>query len=292
MNSVNNKFDLLLRFVEVVKEQSSWLIEDLCSLLNINNDEFDYIVSTLSQIYISNDFDLFLDIEISDKKIDVELNDVVSDTQFITDYELLSMYKFLIDSDINYLESFVPLKHLLSFKDILSKHIAIKDENSSYLNDDEERVLESQELIIDYSPLGSVSSFNYHIKPLSLLKKNEGIALLALDVKANKPKTFLIHRIQNTTKDIFDFETVSTSLNDEEYILKFKYLDKNILISGIDSSSIVKNKSGSYNIKFRNRDIAIEFYKKNIYKLKVLDDIGIDNEIKSSFNKVINLVNK
>ena len=292
MNSVNNKFDLLLRFVEVVKEQSSWLIEDLCSLLNINNDEFDYIVSTLSQIYISNDFDLFLDIEISDKKIDVELNDVVSDTQFITDYELLSMYKFLIDSDINYLESFVPLKHLLSFKDILSKHIAIKDENSSYLNDDEERVLESQELIIDYSPLGSVSSFNYHIKPLSLLKKNEGIALLALDVKANKPKTFLIQRIQNTTKDIFDFETVSTSLNDEEYILKFKYLDKNILISGIDSSSIVKNKSGSYNIKFRNRDIAIEFYKKNIYKLKVLDDIGIDNEIKSSFNKVINLVNK
>ena len=292
MNSVNNKFDLLLRFVEVVKEQSSWLIEDLCSLLNINNDEFDYIVNTLSQIYISNDFDLFLDIEISDKKIDVELNDVVSDTQFITDYELLSMYKFLIDSDINYLESFVPLKHLLSFKDILSKHIAIKDENSSYLNDDEERVLESQELIIDYSPLGSVSSFNYHIKPLSLLKKNEGIALLALDVKANKPKTFLIHRIQNTTKDIFDFETVSTSLNDEEYILKFKYLDRNILISGIDSSSIVKNKSGSYNIKFRNRDIAIEFYKKNIYKLKVLDDIGIDNEIKSSFNKVINLVNK
>ena len=258
----------------------------------INNDEFDYIVSTLSQIYISNDFDLFLDIEISDKKIDVELNDVVSDTQFITDYELLSMYKFLIDSDINYLESFVPLKHLLSFKDILSKHIAIKDENSSYLNDDEERVLESQELIIDYSPLGSVSSFNYHIKPLSLLKKNEGIALLALDVKANKPKTFLIHRIQNTTKDIFDFETVSTSLNDEEYILKFKYLDRNILISGIDSSSIVKNKNGSYNIKFRNRAIAIEFYKKNIYKLKVLDDIGIDNEIKSSFNKVINLVNK
>ena len=292
MNSVNNKFDLLLRFVEVVKEQSSWLIDDLCSLLNINNDEFDYIVSTLSQIYISNDFDLFLDIEISDKKIDVELNDVVSDTQFITDYELLSMYKFLIDSDINYLESFVPLKHLLSFKDILSKHIAIKDENSSYLNDDEERVLESQELIIDYSPLGSVSSFNYHIKPLSLLKKNEGIALLALDVKANKPKTFLIHRIQNTTKDIFDFETVSTSLNDEEYILKFKYLDRNILISGIDSSSIVKNKNGSYNIKFRNRAIAIEFYKKNIYKLKVLDDIGIDNEIKSSFNKVINLVNK
>ena len=64
------------------------------------------------------------------------------------------------------------------------------------------------------------------------------------------------------------------------------------MISGIDSSSIVKNKSGSYNIKFRNRDIAIEFYKKNIYKLKVLDDIGIDNEIKSSFNKVINLVNK
>ena len=292
MNSVNNKFDLLLRFVEVVKEQSSWLIDDLCSLLNINNDEFDYIVSTLSQIYISNDFDLFLDIEISDKKIDVELNDVVSDTQFITDYELLSMYKFLIDSDINYLESFVPLKHLLSFKDILSKHIAIKDENSSYLNDDEERVLESQELIIDYSPLGSVSSFNYHIKPLSLLKKNEGIALLALDVKANKPKTFLIHRIQNTTKDIFDFETVSTSLSEEEYTLTFEYLDRNILISGIDNSAIVKNKRGSYNIKFRNRAIAIEFCKKNLYKLKALDDIGIDNEIKSSFNKVINLVNK
>ena len=40
------------------------------------------------------------------EKIYIELNDILSDTQFITDYELLSMYKFLVDSDIKYLESF------------------------------------------------------------------------------------------------------------------------------------------------------------------------------------------
>ena len=292
MNSVNNKFKLILRFLELTKQQTSWKIEDLCSLLNINSEEFDYIVRTLSQIYISNDFDLFLDIEIDKEKIYIELNDIISDTQFITDYELLSMYKFLMDSDIKYLESFIPRNHLIRFKEILSKHISIKDEKFSYLNEDDQGVLESEELVIDYSPLGSVSSFNYHVKPLSLLKKNEGVALLALDLKANKPKTFLIHRILNTSKDIYDFEAVRPSLENEEYTLTFKYLDRNILLSGIDNSSIAKNKKGNYYIKFRNKAIALEFYKKNIYKLKVVNDIEINNEIKSSFSKVVDLINK
>ena len=74
--------------------------------------------------------------------------------------------------------------------------------------------------------------------------------------------------------------------------LTFKYLDRNILLSGIDNSSIAKNKKGNYYIKFRNKAIALEFYKKNIYKLKVVNDIEINNEIKSSFSKVINLINK
>ena len=292
MNLVNNKFDLILRFLELAKEKPSWEIAELCKLLNINNEEFDYIVNTLSQIYISNDFDLFLDIEINNEKINIELSDIVSDTQFITDYELLSMYKFLIDSDIKYLENFMPKKHLVNFKNILSKHVSIKNDSFYEIVDVERGVLEYEELIIDYSPLGSISSFNYHIKPLSLLKKNEGVALLALDLKADKPKTFLIHRILNTSKDVYKFDAADSSLNETEYTLTFKYLDSDTMLSGIDNSLISKNKKGDYFIKFRNRSIALEFYKKNIYKIKVIDDIGINDEIKSSCRKVINLVNK
>ena len=288
---MNNKFDLILRFLEIAKEKTSWNIDELCYLLNINNKEFDYIVNILSQIYISNDFDLFLDIQINNEIIDIELSDIVSDTQFITDYELLSMYKFLMSSDIKYLEHFIPKIHLLNFKNILSKHISIK-EDTFYESVEEERgVFEYEELVIDYSPLGSISSYNYHIKPLSLLKKHEGVALLALDLKANKPKTFLIHRILNTSKDIYQFDSADTSLKEEEYTLTFKYLDNNTLLPGVDTSLISKNNVGDYSIKFRNKSIALEFYKKNIYKIKVMNDIGINDEIKSSFRKVINLVN-
>lgn len=291
MNLVNNKFDLILRFLEIVKEKPSWKIDELCHLLNINNEEFEYIVSTLSQIYISNDFDLFLDIEINNEKIDIDLSDVVIDTQFITDYELLSMYKFLIGSDIKYLEHFIPKIHLLNFKNILSKHISIKDDTLYEKVKDERGVFEYEELIIDYSPLGTISSSNYHIKPISLLKNHEGVVLLAQDLKANKLKTFLIHRILNTSEDIYQFDSPDTSLKEKEYTLTFKYLNNNTLLPGIDSSLILKNKIGDYSIRFRNRSIALEFYKKNIYMIKVVDDIGINAEIKSSFRKVINLVN-
>ena len=36
MNSNNNKFKLILDFIELVKEKSEWDIDQLCSLLKFN----------------------------------------------------------------------------------------------------------------------------------------------------------------------------------------------------------------------------------------------------------------
>ena len=71
MNSNNNKFKLILDFIELVKEKSEWDIDQLCSLLKINQDDFDYVINTLSEMYISNDFDLFLDIEVDNEKVKI-----------------------------------------------------------------------------------------------------------------------------------------------------------------------------------------------------------------------------
>ena len=72
MKYKNHKFDLIMRFLELVKVQPKWNISELCKMLDIENIDFEYIVSTLSEIYISNDFDLFIDIEIIQNEINIE----------------------------------------------------------------------------------------------------------------------------------------------------------------------------------------------------------------------------
>ena len=67
MSSNQNKFKLILEFIELVKQKPEWEIEHLCDLLKINQDDFEYIINTVSDLYISNDFDLLLDIEIDNK---------------------------------------------------------------------------------------------------------------------------------------------------------------------------------------------------------------------------------
>ena len=58
MNSNRSKFKLILEFIELVKEQQEWNIDHFCELLKINQEDFEYIINTVSELYVSNDFDL------------------------------------------------------------------------------------------------------------------------------------------------------------------------------------------------------------------------------------------
>ena len=78
----------------------------------------------------------------------------------------------------------------------------------------------------------------------------------------------------------------------QSYILNFKFLDGRSSLIGIDDLSIKENSNGYYFIVFHNRLSALEFYKKNIFNMKVINNIEFDDEIKSSLNKVINLIDK
>ena len=69
-------------------------------------------------------------------------------------------------------------------------------------------------------------------------------------------------------------------------------MDGRSSLIGIDDLSIKENKNGYYNIVFHNRLSALEFYKKNIFNMQVIDNFEFDDEIKSSLNKVINLIDK
>ena len=291
MNNKNNKFDLIMRFLEVVKIEPKWNIDELCKILDINDRDFEYILSTISEIYISNDFDLFIDIEIKKNIINIEFNSTLEETQFITDNELISLYKFLHEANSELLEMYIDSKNLKIFLKTLSKYISLNSEPKNNI-DLEESIIDDEEIIIDYSPIGDTSSYKYHIKPISLVKNNEGVALLGLDINENKPKTFLIQRIFNISKNIIDLNNIARAGKNEIYILNFEFLDSKTSLIGFDEDSIKINDKGFYSISFTNRLSALEFYKKNIFNIKAVNDTEFINEIKSSLNKLINLINK
>lgn len=291
MKYKNHKFDLIMRFLELVKVQPKWNISELCKMLDIENIDFEYIVSTLSEIYISNDFDLFIDIEIIQNEINIEFNSTLQEAQFISDNELINIYKFLNEANPESLEIYIDSKNLNIFLKTLSEYISLTSDKINNL-DFKDSIIDDEEIVIDYSPIGDTRSYKYHINPISLVKNNEGVALLAFDINADKPKTFLIQRIYNISNRIIDFENISRNDKNDIYIFKFKFLQNKNSLNGINKDSIKENKAGYYVIHFRNRLSALEFYKKNIFNIKAVNDADFDNEIKSSFNKVINLINK
>ena len=291
MKYKNHKFDLIMRFLELVKVQPKWNISELCKMLDIENIDFEYIVSTLSEIYISNDFDLFIDIEIIQNEINIEFNSTLQEAQFISDNELINIYKFLNEANPESLEIYIDSKNLNIFLKTLSEYISLTSDIINNL-DFKDSIIDDEEIVIDYSPIGDTRSYKYHINPISLVKNNEGVALLAFDINADKPKTFLIQRIYNISNKIIDIKNISRSDKNDIYIFKFKFLQNKNSLNGINKDSIKENKAGYYVIHFRNRLSALEFYKKNIFNIKAVNDADFDNEIKSSFNKVINLINK
>ena len=291
MSSNQNKFKLILEFIELVKQKPEWEIEHLCDLLKINQDDFEYIINTVSDLYISNDFDLLLDIEIDNEKIKILINEVATTTHLITDMDLLSIYKILLDANIDFLESYIPSDYLTTFKETIDKYIPTQIDTIDTIKLNDFNLFEGENITIEYSPLGTISSYKYRIKPLSIVNNVEGVALLALDITANKTKTFLINRIVNISNEILDSLNTKKTTASEKYIFDFSFRDGYAhlpeLVDGIRF-----NKKNIYSVAFRNKDIALEFYKLNIYKIKAIDNNTFDDEINSSFNKVIKLINK
>ena len=291
MSSNQNKFKLILEFIELVKQKPEWEIEHLCDLLKINQDDFEYIINTVSDLYISNDFDLLLDIEIDNEKIKILINEIATTTHLITDMDLLSIYKILLDANIDFLESYIPSDYLTTFKETIDKYIPTQIDTIDTIKLNDFNLFEGENITIEYSPLGTISSYKYRIKPLSIVNNVEGVALLALDVTANKTKTFLINRIVNISNEILDSLKTKKTTVSEKYIFEFSFRDGYAhlpeLVDGIRF-----NKKNIYSVAFRNEDIALEFYKLNIYKIKAIDNNTFDDEINSSFNKVIKLINK
>ena len=291
MNSNRSKFKLILEFIELVKEQQEWNIDHLCELLKINQEDFEYIINTVSELYVSNDFDLLLDIELDNEKLKILINEVATTTHLITDSDLLSLYKILLDANIDFLESYIPPDYLITFKETIDKYIPTRVDTIDTIKLNEFNLFEGDDITIDYSPLGTISSHKYRIKPLSIVNNAEGVALLALDINANKTKTFLINRIVDISNEILDTAKAKKFTSSDKYIFKFSFRDDFKHLPEL-VEDITFNNNNIYSVAFRNEDIALEFYKLNIYKIKAIDNNTFDDEINSSFNKVIKLINK
>ena len=286
------KFDLIIRFIELTKEKQVWRVEELYDILGIDNVEFDYLINIISDLYTSNDLELFFDIEFTSDEVRIELNDIVKESQLITDYEFVSLYNILINLGIDTVSDDISKHNITYFLNCVSDYIQVErglPENNhkfdSIYND-------AEEIILEYSPLGEIISKRYHIKPISLVNNKEGVALLAFDKNSKQNKTFLINRFIDVSYNISEYESKSQNKNTEEYTFTFKFIGDYEELASIDLDSIVEEENETFSITFRNKNIALEFYKRNINKILSVNNEEFEEEIKSSFNKVINLVGK
>tara|TARA_B100001123_G_C15223587_1_gene992275 strand:+ start:351 stop:1238 length:888 start_codon:yes stop_codon:yes gene_type:complete len=286
------KFDLIIRFIELTKEKQVWGVEELCTILGIENDDFDYLINIISDLYTSNDLELFFDIEVTSDKVRIELNDIVKETQLITDYEFISLYNVLINLGIDTMSDHISQHNISYFLNCVSDYIQVEHSSPENKHKIDSIYNDAEEIILEYSPLGEILSKKYHIKPISLVNNNEGVALLAFDKNSKQNKTFLINRFIDVSYNISEYESKSLNKMSEEYNFSFKFVgDQDDLVS-IDLDSIVEEENETFSITFRNKNIALEFYKRNINKILSVNNEEFEKEIKSSFNKVINLVGK
>tara|TARA_B100001250_G_scaffold60915_1_gene47572 strand:+ start:401 stop:1255 length:855 start_codon:yes stop_codon:yes gene_type:complete len=271
-------------FISIIKLKEIWNIDDLLKKTNINYDEFLYLLTIFSDIYSKNGdyfFDFNLDIE--NNKISFNSSTDLLDIETITDLELFKIYTILntIDIDIDF--DTVSKKDINSFNKILKSAFKIYDlENEKEIID--KNINLNKNTTIEYVKLGNSKSDYYEIEPLLITSNVEGSVLEAIDLNDKKIKTFLINRIISIGDRINKQSKHKNSENEIEVIFELK--DESILLK----FKKIKKLENNYVVKFRNKNIAVEFFIENFTSASVISPDIVKVEVMKRVNSIRKLL--
>ena len=259
-------------FISIIKLQQIWTIDELLKKVDINYDELLYLLTILSDIYSKNGEYFFdFDIDAENNKILFNNTSVINDMETVTDLELFKVYTLIniINLDLNI--DTLSKNDINSFSKILKDAFKIYDlENENQI--DSKNINLNTVTTIEYIKLGNDIPEFYDVEPLLITSNLEGSVLEALDINDSKIKTFLINRIISIGDDINKKSKQKYNQNDIEVIFDVK--DDSVLLK----LNKYKKKEKLYVAKFRNKNIAIEFFIENFISANVIspDTVKVD----------------
>ena len=267
-------------FISIIKLQQIWTIDELLKKVDINYDELLYLLTILSDIYSKNG-EYFFDFEIDAENNKILFNNtsVINDMETVTDLELFKVYTLIniINLDLNI--DTLTKNDINSFSKILKDAFKIYDlENENQI--DSKNINLNTVTTIEYIKLGNDKPEFYDVEPLLITSNLEGSVLEALDINDSKIKTFLINRIISIGDDINKKSKQKYNQNDIDVIFHVK--DDSVLLK----LNKYKKKEKLYVAKFRNKNIAIEFFIENFTSANVIspDIVKVDvmNRVESN----------
>lgn len=259
-------------FISIIKLQQIWTIDELLKKVDINYDELLYLLTILSDIYSKNGEYFFdFDIDAENNKILFNNTSVINDMETVTDLELFKVYTLIniINLDLNI--DTLTKNDINSFSKILKDAFKIYDlENENQI--DSKNINLNTVTTIEYIKLGNDIPEFYDVEPLLITSNLEGSVLEALDINDSKIKTFLINRIISIGDDINKKSKQKYNQNDIKVIFDVK--DDSVLLK----LNKYKKKEKLYVAKFRNKNIAIEFFIENFISANVIspDTVKVD----------------
>ena len=259
-------------FISIIKLQQIWTIDELLKKVDINYDELLYLLTILSDIYSKNGEYFFdFDIDTENNKIIFNNTSVINDMETVTDLELFKVYTLIniINLDLNI--DTLTKNDINSFSKILKDAFKIYDlENENEI--DSKNINLNTVTTIEYIKLGNDKPEFYDVEPLLITSNLEGSVLEALDINDSKIKTFLINRIISIGEDINKKSKQKYNKNEIEVIFDVK--DDSVLLK----LNKYKKKEKFYVAKFRNKNIAIEFFIENFISANVIspDTVKVD----------------
>ena len=259
-------------FISIIKLQQIWTIDELLKKVDINYDELLYLLTILSDIYSKNGEYFFdFDIDTENNKILFNNTSVINDMETVTDLELFKVYTLIniINLDLNI--DTLTKNDINSFSKILKDAFKIYDlENENQI--DSKNINLNTVTTIEYIKLGNDQPEFYDVEPLLITSNLEGSVLEALDINDSKIKTFLINRIISIGDDINKKSKQKYNQNDIDVIFDVK--DDSVLLK----LNKYKKKEKLYVAKFRNKNIAIEFFIENFTSANVIspDTVKVD----------------
>ena len=259
-------------FISIIKLQQIWTIDELLKKVDINYDELLYLLTILSDIYSKNGEYFFdFDIDAENNKILFNNTSVINDMETITDLELFKVYTLINIINLELNIDTLTKNDINSFSKILKDAFKIYDlENENQI--DSKNINLNTVTTIEYIKLGNDKPEFYDVEPLLITSNLEGSVLEALDINDSKIKTFLINRIISIGDDINKKSKQKYNQNDIDVIFDVK--DDSVLLK----LNKYKKKEKLYVAKFRNKNIAIEFFIENFISAKVIspDTVKVD----------------
>ena len=273
-------------FISIIKLQQIWTIDELLKKVDINYDELLYLLTILSDIYSKNGEYFFdFDIDAENNKILFNNTSVINDMETVTDLELFKVYTLIniINLDLNI--DTLTKNDINSFNKILKDAFKIYDlENDNQI--DSKNINLNTVTPIEYIKLGNDKPEFYDVEPLLITSNLEGSVLEALDINDSKIKTFLINRIISIGDDINKKSKQKYNQNEVDVIFDVK--DDSVLLK----LNKYKKKEKLYVAKFRNKNIAIEFFIENFTSANVISPDAVKVDVMNRVKSIRELLSK